>query len=517
MTSIAEFRHAPNVTLPCADCAVAFAKDLLDDDGLCLWCELIRGGADPAFTASERKADEWLKANPGEVLTDDPDWPPVPDDRPLFLPDTFYPIRYVQEGKTAAGLREGLKCLSVELRYNTRANRAELNQFTRGWLPMNDRIAASLRDILATRVFSVVKSDVVTTENQTHFVDWEIRAPQDVASGKVKPLKFSMVAWGDAVNVLLAKNEIDPFVEWLEALPEWDKTPRLDLWLTRCFIINDRMALAELAGRGVLLGAVTRAYEPGAKLDEMAVLIGRGGIGKSTCLRFLLPKDRDDWFSDALNLSADSKTRAESLLGRVVAEVSEMQGATRADMDSLKAFLSRQDDGSIRLAYRKDPELMLRRCVLVGTADKPTPLPNDPNLRRFVPIYLDDGNPAVLREYLDEHRQQLWAEALAVYRQGAEARLPDEPKAMQEEATNRARSRDTVVEDAVSEWTQGNDGFTMGELACGVHLIDSNDKGARLQMRDQHRLGQVLESLGYAKRREHRGNTQVTRWYRGEE
>ena len=380
---------------------------------------------------------------------------------------------------------------------------------------MNDRIAASLRDLLATRVFSVVEPDVDEETGELNpLVDWEIRVPQDVVSGKVKPLKFSLVAWGDAVNVLLAKNEVDPFVEWLEALPEWDKTPRLDLWLTRCFIIYDRLPLAEWAGRGVLLGAVWRAYEPGAKIDEMPVLIGKGGIGKSTCLRFLLPKDRDDWFSDALNLSADSKTRAESLQGRVVAEVSEMQGATKADMDSLKAFLSRQDDGSVRLAYRKDPETMLRRCVLVGTADKETPLPNDPNLRRFVPIYLDDGNPAVLRAYLDEHRDELWAEALALYRQGAEARLPDELKAMQEEATDRARSRDAVTEDAVEVWTQGNDGFTMSELASGVHLIDGDEKGAKLRMHDQYRLSAILESMGYGRRRETRLGAKATRWYR---
>ena len=130
-------------------------------------------------------------------------------DRPLFLPETYYPIRYIKEGKNAAGLREGLKCLSVELRYNTRANRAELNQFARGLQLMNDRIAASLRDLLATRVFSVVKPDVDTPETQTHFEDWEKKSVKDVASGKVKPLKFSMVAWADAVNVLLAKSETD--------------------------------------------------------------------------------------------------------------------------------------------------------------------------------------------------------------------------------------------------------------------------------------------------------------------
>ena len=171
----------------------------------------------------------------------------------------------------------------------------------------------------------------------------------------------------------------------------------------------------------------------------------------------------------------------------------------------------------MRLAYRKDPELLLRQCVIVGTADRAEPLPNDQNLRRFVPVYLNAGKPALIRDYLDGNRTQLWAEALHLYGQGVEARLPDALKGLQSEATDRARSRDTVIEDAVTAWTWGNDGFTMAELAAGVHLIDSNDKGARLQMRDQHRLGQVLESLGYSKRRELRGSVQATRWYRGEE
>ena len=42
MSSIAESRHADNVTLPCADCAVDFAEDLLDDDNLCGVCDLRR-------------------------------------------------------------------------------------------------------------------------------------------------------------------------------------------------------------------------------------------------------------------------------------------------------------------------------------------------------------------------------------------------------------------------------------------------------------------------------------------
>ena len=163
--------------------------------------------------------------------------------------------------------------------------------------------------------------------------------------------------------------------------------------------------------------------------------------------------------------------------------------------ESLKAFLSRTDDGAVRLAYRKDPELLLRRCVIIGTADRKEPLPQrQKTYDDSCPSTWDAGNPALIREYLDDNRTQLWAEALHLYGLGVEARLPDALKGLQFEATDRARSRDTVIEDAVAAWTWGNDGFTMAELAAGIHLIDSNDKGARLQMRDQHRLGQVLES-----------------------
>ena len=307
-------------------------------------------------------------------------------------------------------------------------------------------------------------------------------------------MKFVRESWGDVLNALLFGSEVDPFVEWLEGLKAWDETERLDEWLLDVFTITERLPLAMWAGRFMVLGAVWRAYHPGLKLDEFPILIGNGGLGKSTAARFLLPADRGEWFSDGLNLAADSKIRAEALQGRVVVEVGEMQGATRADLESLKAFLSRTDDGAVRLAYRKDPELLLRRCVIIGTADRKEPLPNDRNLRRFVPVYLDAGNPALIREYLDDNRTQLWAEALHLYGLGVEARLPDALKGLQFEATDRARSRDTVIEDAVAAWTWGNDGFTMAELAAGIHLIDSNDKGARLQMRDQHRLGQVLES-----------------------
>ena len=62
-------------------------------------------------------------------------------------------------------------------------------------------------------------------------------------------------------------------------------------------------------------------------------------------------------------------------------------------------------------------------------------------------------------------------------------------------ATSRARSRDVVIEDAVEAYVANQtDGFTLAHLAESIGMID-HKKGSRLGMREQHRLGNVLDSM----------------------
>ena len=339
--------------------------------------------------------------------------------RPLGIGEWNHDVPCVAPDGRKAGLTDALETLGVEARYNTRSSRAEIRHesFPEGWRTMHERLTAELREVISKR-FTYEKRE-----------------------GVQSPLTFGRDAWADTFNAYLYDREVDPFAEWLDALPRWDRVDRLDGWLSQVFTINDPNGLVAWTSRFILLGAVTRAYEPGAKLDEMPVLIGRGGIGKSTALRYILPTSMPGLFSDGLNLAGTPQERAEALQGRVIVEASELAGVSRADLQSLKAFLSRTDDGAVRLAYRRDPELMLRRAIIVGTSDVESPLPNDRNLRRWAPVYLHGGNPAKLRKYLDANREQLWAEAVHVYRGGAEARLPDGLLEEQIAATSKARSR----------------------------------------------------------------------------
>ena len=234
----------------------------------------------------------------------------------------------------------------------------------------------------------------------------------------------------------------------------------------------------------------------------------------------LLPAEREEWFSDALSFSSDTKVKSEALQGRVIVEAAEMAGASKADIEAMKSFLSRTDDGGVRRAYRRDPEPSPRRCVIVGTADREQPLPNDSNLRRFVPIYLNSaGNQTMaadVRAILNDEREQLWAEALAMYRDGQEARLPDELKTLQAVATDAARAPDQIIEDAVTTWAEGRDGFTLAQCAAGVGMADSPEKATRLHMGDQLRLGRVLTGLGFTKRQARLDGKPSMRWYRSD-
>lgn len=390
--------------------------------------------------------------------------------------------------KNRDGLAAALRALGVELRYNERASRAEYRQ--RGeWRELTDLTEASLVEEIAARF------DTQTT-----------RGPV--------PLRFGRERRMDALNAILDTQRVDPFIAWLEELPPWDGVPRVKCWLSNIFETDESDPLVSWASRFIFLGATWRAFKPGVKLDEMPVLIGPQGIGKSTALRLALPPEHPDWFADGLHLAADPKVRAEALQGRVLVEAAEMAGSTRAELESLKSFLSRTDDGAVRLAYRRNPQTMLRRCIIVGTTNSGEPLPNDPTgNRRFVPIRLEDGDPMGIADYMQRNRAQLWAEALTLYHKGAQAWLPRDLTAEQSKASERHRHRDPIIEDQIEELPADFTG-TLAEIADRIGMVRKSGHAAKLSMGDTKRLAAALQAQGFKRAREYRDRRQVKMWTR---
>ena len=379
---------------------------------------------------------------------------------------------------TAAGLQQALSALGVEVRFNVRTSAVERRCEAEDWQPLTERTAARLREEIAESF------------------DQEPEEP----GMKRRRLMFTGSRWRQSVDALVADREVDPFVEFLEALPSWDGVSRLDGWFDQCFCValDTPPLLCAWAARSVLLAAVWRAYKPGTKHDLVVVLVGPQGSGKSTAFARLFPhSEQDRWFGDALNLSGSNKERIEALQGRVIVECAEMAGAKTADLARLKAFVSRTEDGGTRLAYRRDPEPRPRRAVIVATTNEMSCLPDDPTgNRRFVPIAITAGRVKHMRAWLDEHRGQLWAEAVGLYRAGVPAYLPDELVATQMAATERHRDTDDVLENKIDEWlgrTDAPEYFKVEDLACAIGLVKRPEQLSRSLAK---RIRKVLDRRG---------------------
>ena len=331
------------------------------------------------------------------------------------------PTQFGKIGKSRLALERSFEELGVQVRYNVRSKRAEIRFNSDDWQDYSESLHGPyLRETIAARF---------KHENER---------------GDRLRLSYGREKWADAFGAILYVTQLDPFKEWLEALPPPSDPPELDAWLSKCFDVSDENdpRLVAWASRFIFLGTVWGAFEPGTKLDEMPVLCGPQGIGKSMSLKHALPQHMPNLFSDGLNLTASTKEAAEALQGRAIVEVAEMAGSNRAELTSLKSILSRDDDGVVRLAFRPDPVPSPRRASIVGTTNEDTPLPNDPSgNRRFVVIRLKGGDAGKIIKYMNDKREKLWAEAVQMYRDGKQAWLPPELNAAQAKVNETAPAR----------------------------------------------------------------------------
>ena len=100
----------------------------------------------------------------------------------------------------------------------------------------------------------------------------------------------------NAIGIVANENKYHPIRDYLSSLV-WDGTERIRFCL-RHFLGADADDYTYEALKLFLLGAISRAFQPGCKFEIMLCLVGGQGAGKSTFFRLLAV--RDEWFSDDL-------------------------------------------------------------------------------------------------------------------------------------------------------------------------------------------------------------------------
>ena len=218
----------------------------------------------------------------------------------------------------------------------------------------------------------------------------------------------------DAIDDVVYDAIINPVKHFLEDCEgAWDQQPRLAKWLTTYagVEIEDpaHSQYVEEVGIKWAVSAVARVMEPGCKADGVLILEGSQGAGKSTAAKVLAGPE---FFGDSLP-PMHSKEASGYVRGRWIIELAELANVSKAEVEVVKAFISRSEE-RFRPPYGRNEVTFPRQCVFIGSTNRTDYLRDDTGNRRFWPVKVG----RIDTEGLQRDRIQIWGEAVHRYRQG---------------------------------------------------------------------------------------------------
>ena len=146
------------------------------------------------------------------------------------------------------------------------------------------------------------------------------------------------------------------------------------------------------------------------------MLYGAQRRGKSRGLRALVSPTIQGkvtgWFTDE-EIDMESKDGTLLLQTAWLLEVGEMDSFKGRKHSTIKQFLSRQED-RIRVPYGRYIESRPRHCILAGTTNEKEYLSDTTGNLRYYGVGIDTVDVT----WIEENREQIWAEVLQMYRAG---------------------------------------------------------------------------------------------------
>jgi len=226
------------------------------------------------------------------------------------------------------------------------------------------------------------------------------------------------------------EHSFHPVRDYLDGC-KWDGVPRVDTLLIDTFGAEDSVYTRTVT-RKTLVAAVARIYRPGCKFDYMLTLRGPQGIGKSS----LFARLGGAWFSDTFS-TLQGKEAYEQVQGVWIVEVGELAGMRKAEVETIKLYISKQAD-RFRPAYGRRLQEFPRQCVFIGTTNEEQFLRDPTGNRRFWVVETPNEPTGELWDTLsDDVVRQIWAEAVHLFKNGEKLYLPKDIEKMAREVQER--------------------------------------------------------------------------------
>lgn len=209
------------------------------------------------------------------------------------------------------------------------------------------------------------------------------------------------------IDVMVIKaafsRRVDPVADYLNGLV-WDGKPRVEECLPGVKVTD----FTRMAARKSFVAAAARALDPGVKWDHALILFGGEGLGKSLWIERM----SKGWTAELGDLKAKDTLMTVSRTWIAVAD--EGHSLKKADSNVMKAFMTRRFD-TYRAPYAHHDVDRPRRCVVWGSTNEETFLRREAGNRRFLIV---ECNAYDIEAVTDDYVDQVWAEAVTLYRAG---------------------------------------------------------------------------------------------------
>ena len=285
---------------------------------------------------------------------------------------------------------------------------------------------------------------------------------------------------------------------------QWDGVSRFQQVLTEVLHVEaSELHLSYL--KKLMTAVVMRTFKPGEKFDSILVLVSKQGKSKGRFYEVL----GGDWYGSpdpSVINSTDAKMAFHMSIINEIQEVDKMTGKT--DARNLKSLLSTRED-IFRVPYGRKPQVHKRKFVLVGSANESEGLLVDhTGNRRWWIIRLPDDQDIDV-DLLKTIKDQLWAEAVELYRAGYTVYLDKDLDEQRECANTHYEAYDPYMDlilahlPAIEEtlkWNARNgiEGISMLDVMTHMQIPDSlKVNGAQSVMR---MVGPILVKMGWTKK-----------------
>lgn len=311
-------------------------------------------------------------------------------------------------------------------------------------------------------------------------------------------IRVSKEIAGQGIEIVAGDRPFHPVREYLESL-SWDGVPRLHEWLHR-HLGADPSTYSSAVGSRWMISAVARIFQPGCKADCCLILEGPQGIKKSTTFRTLA----EPWFIDHVP-DLGTKDSLIQVHSAWVIELAELESISRAEVSSIKQFISTQID-TFRPPYGYRTSDFPRQCVFAGSVNHPTYLRDETGGRRFWPVACRASVIDV--DALAQARDQLWAEAVFLYHEGRTWWMDTPELSKEAEQEQALRYEDDPWDELIVKWAGDRETVSIAEVL--THCLEKRkDQWTQL---DKNRVARCLRSRGWTRYKARAGGDREWRY-----